>query len=102
LHLQWKGVWDYSDPLLYSLLGIEDRCLSLFVQALLAYVVLLLFNNTSLASNRGVVLDCPETIEARSENLFVLDHFVNFCGQVQKPISILTFSQYGEDDPLLE
>jgi len=101
-YFQWKGIWDFSDPLLYSLLGIEDRSLSLLVQAFLSYLVLLFFNNTSLASNRGVVLDCPETVEARQEDLFVLDHFVNWCRQREKPISVLTFSHIGENDPLLE
>ncbi len=75
-YFQWKGIWDYSDVLLSPLLGIEDRACNLAVQVLLAYLVLFLFNSTSLASNRGVVLDCPETHEARNQDLFVLDFLV--------------------------
>lgn len=96
---QWKGIWDYSDVLLSPLIGLDDRASNLAVQILLAYLVLLLFNQTSLASNRGVVLDCPETHEARSEDLFVLDNLV--LGVLKNRFAT-NLSFIDETSPLLE
>lgn len=98
----WKGIWDYSDVVLSSWIPIEDRSLNLAVQTMLAYLVLLLFNNTSLASNRGVVLDCPETVEARSQDLFVLDNLVVCCQNTQKQIPTLSYIIHDETSPLLQ
>ena len=50
---------------------------NLVIQTLTAYLVLFAFNQTRLASNRGVVIDCPETQEVRPLDLFDLNNFVN-------------------------
>ena len=55
---------------------------------------------TSLASNRGVVIDCPETHEARSIDLFDLDNFSAAIASKNLLASNLAF--IDETSPLLE